>query len=288
MGYCPNHQLMTVMETFAESLQTLFLTYSDDVQNRCLICGHCELNTTVNWIKCEMCSRWVHIECDKRKDIAANYISFSSSAFIYHCVLCSEHFKISPYINFDFSILNQNYSFKLSSMEMDVILSEGKELTDIIINRFGELFKHILDEAYHHHQDVLFSCPNLIKYITAVPKNKKNIQILYGGSTDGSTIGHWICTFFDGNTIYVYNSLKSMNLFQNQLSYLEALFPYKPPIVFPQVQQQRDSVSCGLFAIAFAVALHYNQDLSKLTFNTSKMRRHLWGMICNGKLELFP
>jgi len=40
-------------------------------------------------------------------------------------------------------------------------------------------------------------------------------------------------------------------------------------------QKQTGGMDCGLFAIAFAVALMFNLHPSKLKFNQQKMRSHL-------------
>lgn len=107
----------------------------------------------------------------------------------------------------DCSILNKESKFHLSNIDLDVIFSKNKELNDLIINRFGEVLNAYLDDSYHYHQDVLFSSPTLIKYVVPVPNFKKNIQIRFGGSTSGTEVGYWICTYYDG---HVYNSLKSI------------------------------------------------------------------------------
>ena len=45
-------------------------------------------------------------------------------------------------------------------------------------------------------------------------------------------------------------------------------------MLFPEVQQQSDGSSCGLFALAFAYTLCEGRDPSGITYLTSKFREH--------------
>ena len=53
-------------------------------------------------------------------------------------------------------------------------------------------------------------------------------------------------------------------------------------------QKQKGSKDCGLFAIAFATALAYGQNPSKLKYDQSSMRSHLAHCFHKGKLVPFP
>lgn len=164
--------------------------------------------------------------------------SLNSSRFTYYCILCLKYPE-TVNITVNYSIINKDSKFHLSGIEIDIIQSRNKELNDLIINRFGEVLNAHLDDAYHYHQDVLFCSPGLTKYVVPVPVSKKKIQILYGGKTNSRTaIGHWVCTYYDGHTIHTYNSLKHIPLLDNQLTYLNALYPHHPDIKHVAVQQQ--------------------------------------------------
>jgi len=52
-------------------------------------------------------------------------------------------------------------------------------------------------------------------------------------------------------------------------------------------QKQKGSKDCGLFAIAFATALAYGQNPSKLKYDQSSMRSHLVRCFHEGKLVPF-
>ena len=54
------------------------------------------------------------------------------------------------------------------------------------------------------------------------------------------------------------------------------------------VQDQIGRLTCGLFAIAFAVALVNSQDPAALTFEQGAMWKHLWLCLQRKQLELFP
>ena len=41
------------------------------------------------------------------------------------------------------------------------------------------------------------------------------------------------------------------------------------------VQQQTNSVACGLFAIVFASSLAFEEDLANVTYDSKKLQMHL-------------
>ena len=55
-----------------------------------------------------------------------------------------------------------------------------------------------------------------------------------------------------------------------------------------RVQQQIAASDCGLFAIAFAVALVNGQDPAALTFDQGVMRQHLRLCLQRQQMEPFP
>ena len=57
---------------------------------------------------------------------------------------------------------------------------------------------------------------------------------------------------------------------------------------FVEVQWQNGSDDCGVYAIAFAVALSLGKDPGTLTFAESDIRKHLFNMLNNKKLQLLP
>lgn len=280
-----------------KELRQNLLYYSDNMTDLCLICGKImsdEEQTIINWIQCSSCCRWVHNVCDQRQLKLDE--TFSASLTTYYCILCCKNFNLLPLINKKNStpqdiapqtrnLNNKTYSFKLSTSDITILLDPSSELTDNIINRFGELLNNNSD---YFHQDVLFCNNNLMQYIKAIDMGKKNIQILYGGNSSKSIIGHWICTFYDGKTINIYDSLNTNKLYESQRQYLKKLYPFNPTIEFHKVQQQSNAIDCGLFAIAFSVSLYFSQNPENVCYDNTKMREHIYKMIKNERLEMFP
>ena len=62
------------------------------------------------------------------------------------------------------------------------------------------------------------------------------------------------------------------------------------PVNLPTVQQQTNSIDCGVFAIAYATEFCFNQYTGGkgLTFNTSVKRDHLLQCLSNKQLQPFP
>lgn len=59
--------------------------------DQCLYCGLCELESTVNWLQCDMCQGWVHYTCldNNSENISGNfYCKHCFSLDI--CIICSE------------------------------------------------------------------------------------------------------------------------------------------------------------------------------------------------------
>lgn len=59
-------------------------------------------------------------------------------------------------------------------------------------------------------------------------------------------------------------------------------------IHYENVQQQLGICDCGLFALAFMIALCENIDPSTLRFDQDKMREHYLECNANNKLKQFP
>ena len=55
-----------------------------------------------------------------------------------------------------------------------------------------------------------------------------------------------------------------------------------------KVQQQTNSVDCGVFAIAFATHLVHGLDLHNVVFDTRAMREHLIACLDEKEMRVFP
>lgn len=56
----------------------------------------------------------------------------------------------------------------------------------------------------------------------------------------------------------------------------------------PKIQQQDNSVNCGVFAIAYATSILNGENPEKLVFDSEKLRQHLISCFCSGTIKPFP
>ena len=118
------------------------------------------------------------------------------------------------------------------------------------------------------------------------------IQILHDGSL------HWVCTanisLTGGKDPAAVNMYDSMNqgfiakFIKQQLASFMCIQSAEMKVIMKSVQQQTSHVDCGVFAIAFATALAFGQDPSKLRFDVPKMRSHLVECLKLKKMSPFP
>ncbi|KAJ8674464.1 hypothetical protein QAD02_005726 [Eretmocerus hayati] len=176
--------------------------------------------------------------------------------------------------------------FKLSEASLSLI-SSGQYLEDIHIDYFNRLmiqffptFQPIQTWQFQH---------NLYE---TIPQTKRHLQILYSTPLPTSQIGHWICTYYDLNTLYLYDSLNSSKLHHDFERYLRKLHPYsfaKPDLIKqPTVQMQRNVFDRGVLAIANAVAVLFNRDPSQIVYDYNLMRSHIIQMFRSDIINLFP
>jgi Ulp1 family protease len=92
---------------------------------------------------------------------------------------------------------------------------------------------------------------------------------------------HWICVTNIGckpNSIRVYDSMKTGDVPLQTKECIAALLNCQSRVIFvlfPDVQQQTDGASCGLFALAFAYTLCEGKDPSHMTYTSLHFREHL-------------
>ena len=125
-----------------------------------------------------------------------------------------------------------------------------------------------------------------------LPVSGDFIQILHDGSL------HWVCTanisLTGGKDPAAVNMYDSMNqgfiakFTKQQLASFLCIQSAEMKIIMKSVQQQTSHVDCGVFAIAFATALAFGQDPSKLRFDVPKMRPHLVECLKLKKMSPFP
>ena len=125
-----------------------------------------------------------------------------------------------------------------------------------------------------------------------LPISGNFIQILHDGSL------HWVCTanisLSGGKDPAAVNMYDSMNqgfiakFIKQQLASFMCIQSAEMKVIMKSVQQQTSHVDCGVFAIAFATALAFGQDPSKLRFDVPKMRSHLVECLKVKSMSPFP
>ena len=95
------------------------------------------------------------------------------------------------------------------------IIENGQWLEDDLIDKFFILLGRC--SLYRLRSTLLLQTPQLIP---TVLEHLEHIQILH--SCDGSKQqldGHWICTYYDTQSIYIYDSLNQITLKRQRLSH---------------------------------------------------------------------
>ena len=165
------------------------------------------------------------------------------------------------------------------------ILSINSKLNDESLDLFLRIVR---ETSCFETQSVLYlQYPHLIE----ASRSNKSLQIIGGNCTD-----HWRCIYFDGTKLHVYDSLPGTTydkLAAEEKEYICLRYPKitKYDIVCEKVQIiQRDSISCGIYAAAFAttVALKGNPCNEKYSTDVKCMRRHLFKILESKKLLPFP
>ena len=153
----------------------------------------------------------------------------------------------------------------------------GEELSDIEINYAQQLLKE-------KHPKVNGLRTTL--YTKKLSETQDSVQIVHC-----STRHHWITVSTlkckDGE-VRVFVSLFT-NCDKESEAVIRGLYQGDTEnlkIIMSRCQKQNGGKDCGLFAIAFAVALVFNQPTSKLKFSQQKMRFHL--VECFTKQEMIP
>ena len=191
-------------------------------------------------------------------------------------------------INDDITITNVTTCLPIKRIKRDIdnkeleLINNEKMLTDTSIN----CAQNILHEAF----------PNVagLEDTTLGPKlnfsvhKEKFVQILHTGSL------HWLCVSNYGckkGEINYYDSLYCgviANHVQKQIAKMLQEDSDRLTVHVKPVQQQTNTVDCGVFAIAFSTHLLHGKDPSKMQLNPSQMRHHLAICLQNSTMSLFP
>lgn len=161
------------------------------------------------------------------------------------------------------------------------ITDSGAWLTDLHMSQFAYLLKSCTQ--YSPRETWRIQMPSTIE---PVCPTDKHIQILHSAEQ------HWVCAYYDSQSIFIYDSFNSKRLYRTHETYLRKLFPFyqfdSKPIKFPTVQNQPNLSDCGVFAIAFAISLVNGKRPDKIMYDVSLMRAHLLKLFENNVIEEFP
>ena len=115
--------------------------------------------------------------------------------------------------------------------------------------------------------------------------NKRfRVQIIYCQNRKHTTINA------DYNTVKMYDSF-FWYLDQDSLQMIENLFQYDdviPEVKMMQCHKQEGAKDCGVYAIAFSVALAMGVNPSRQIFKQDMMRAHLVNCFKKEHFSLFP
>ena len=181
------------------------------------------------------------------------------------------------------------------SEEDKMRILNGSRLKDTHVDLFHELLRTHSNYKYNPRSTLVL--PHIMKYpqstrLKSVPPNTPHLQLLHSCEDlcEKCIGGHWICSYYDGKSIFIYDSFNCSKLNIRYETFLRKLFPHfdEIPKYFQKVQYQNNLDDCGVFAIAFAISLFFQQNPSQIIYDTDKMRSHLYNIFERKTLIHFP
>lgn len=160
----------------------------------------------------------------------------------------------------------------------------GDELTDLEINFAQQLLKQQCDHINGLSSTLLQEKES--KLTRDLVKNR--VQIIYCRNRK-----HWVAASTinsEYNTVKVYDSLFRY-LDPDSLQTIENVFQFDdiiPEVKMMQCRKQQGGKDCGIYAIAFIVALAMGVNPSRQNFNQDMMRPHLVNCFKKERFSLFP
>ena len=135
------------------------------------------------------------------------------------------------------------------------------------------------------------SCLGKTQHFDVVQRENPYTQIIHAGSL------HWVCLANtkigkrDNQSHYLYDSLSGSKIMMDIIKQI-ASYSFHPSaelVIHTEcVQQQRNGVDCGLYAIAFATSLAFGKDPTTLAYDETQLRTHLVRCLEAGRMSEFP
>jgi len=121
--------------------------------------------------------------------------------------------------------------------------------------------------------------PEAMVDMVALNSNQKHIQLLFKPLSyiNISGMGHWVCSYYDTQNIFIYDSA---TIKTGHYKVLHKLFPSYflkgGGVQYPNIHcQTPGSVDCGVYAIANAVSLHFGLNPEHIIYESiEKLREH--------------
>jgi len=166
--------------------------------------------------------------------------------------------------------------------EADMVRVKKGSLNDSIM----DFSQYLIQEKYSEVgglQSVIHS-----RTLTFYKPKKSFVQILNCDDT------HWVCATNIGckqNVVKVYDSWRTGDVTSDAKESIANILQTNNPriyILLPDVQQQKDGSSCGVFALAFASTLAEGKDPSCMKYpDDAGLRKHLYQCIVTKKITPF-
>ncbi|XP_075711512.1 uncharacterized protein LOC142748301 [Rhinoderma darwinii] len=177
----------------------------------------------------------------------------------------------------------QQNMINLSPEQLSILMSSGQRgmLDDAIINQAQEILQSQF-EGFDGLQ------PAAALLVPGYSVQRKAVQIHYDKDR-----AHWITTCLKNGKILVADSIKTNNLspsIYEQINNIYGVMVQEPlkHLIFLNVDQQRNTYDCGVFAVAFAYEFLTDDGDPTAVYHHEMMRNHLISCLQNGRMTAFP
>lgn len=185
---------------------------------------------------------------------------------------------------------------RITEIPLEEITTEGEALCGTTIDYFLEIameeFPHL--KMYRRHRN----SSDYEHYQLHESADIDDVQILFGGSSDPSVMGHWFCIRYEATSrkVLVYDATMKDILEPIHRKIIHRLYPYRSGIAFRKPKTiQTDETSCGLYSIIYATTIILGEEPAKYDLKLNYvlgdeslyMRLHILKMFAHRKLALF-